>query len=301
MSGPTQIIVVSVQRVVYRKEDSGWCIVHALPQAFGDSGLDAVGKRLTCKGVIGFEVREGDRLQLEGYFGRSQYNGEMEFSFRTAIPHLPADLASLLHYAVSITNGLGEAREGYIWAKYGERWIEQDTLDIPGVPERVQANWRDTLRKIGEQKHQTQAITFLLARGCTLNLANVAWSEWGTNTIGTVQADCYALAQLPRYGFKGIDQDVRHHFGIGDDDPRRIEAAILYVMGELAGSGSTVQDTGTVQAEAAALVPVTDESFARHVASLVKAAKLRELDGDCLTLVQDYENEAAVFGRFANQ
>ena len=47
----TQIIVVQVERVIFRKQDTNWCIIQTRPQASGDAPLDMVGSRLCCKGV----------------------------------------------------------------------------------------------------------------------------------------------------------------------------------------------------------------------------------------------------------
>jgi len=294
----TQIIVVQVERVIFRKQDTNWCIIQTRPQASGDAPLDMVGSRLCCKGVVGFDVAEGDRLQLEGYFARSEFSGGTEFTFQTAIPHLPTDMLALLHYAVSITKGLGEVREAEIWGKYGARWIEHEKLDIPGVPERVQFFWAETLRKLGETKQQTQAITFLLSHGCTLNMANVAWAEWKENTIGTVQGDCYQLAQLPHYGFKKVDGEIRHHFGIADNDERRRDAALLYVMGELTAQGSTLIGAQLVYDECKALVPMQPLEFGATCERLNKAGKLTGIDGNLLALTRDVEVETRIYEAF---
>lgn len=294
-----EIIVVQIDRVLYRKEDSGWCILSTRPQA-SDNGTAPVvtGQRLVCKGVVAFSVKEGDRLQLEGRFGTSAFNGETEFTFAAAIPHLPADMLSLLHYAVSITKGLGEQREAYIWGKYGDRWIEQDSLDIPCLPEKVQDNWRFTIRMLGEQKSQTAAITFLLGKSCTLNLASKAWEQWKENTIGIVGADCYQLAYLPYCGFKKVDTDIRHAFGISDDDPRRLDAAIIYTLGEMTSRGSTLIPAWMVKAETLKLVPFTDEVYEAGIDRIRTGGRVTLLDGGNMALSGDVQAETKIWQRF---
>ena len=293
-----EILVVQIERVVYRKEDSGWCILSTRPQAVEGTGPEKIGTKLTCKGVVAFTVKEGDRLQLEGRFGTSTFNGDTEFTFTAAQPHLPADMLSLLHYAVSITKGLGESREAFIWSKYGDRWIEQDQLDIPGLPDRVQENWRFTVKMLGERKTQTQAITFLLSKGCTLNLASKAWDQWKENTIGIVQADCYQLATLPYCGFKKVDHDIRHHFGIEDSDPRRLDAAIIYTLIELTARGSTIHPIWMVKAKVLELVPATDADYDASLDRVKSGGRITLLAGGNMAMAADVQAEQAIWKRF---
>ncbi len=289
-------IVVQIDRVLHFNTETRWGIFKTNPCG-GESAGGAI-RGLVCKGCVPFDVKEGDRLKLEGYFKVSDYSGQNEFSFRACIPNLPTDLAALLHYAVSITKGLGETREAMIWARYGESWITQERLDIDGVPERVQFAWADTLRKLSESQAQAQAISFLMSRGCTLNMATVAWNEWKENTIGTVNADFYQLAQLPHYGFKAVDEKIRPHFDIKDDDPRRLKAAIVYVVGELCNSGDTLVKLATARESVKALVPHLNEAFDACVKELEARGDLVLLDEANVALGSDAGNEREIFERF---
>ncbi|GAG15917.1 unnamed protein product, partial [marine sediment metagenome] len=155
----------------YRKPDSGWSILKT------DKGI--------CKGVVEFEPNAGDMLQLEGTWATSNYDGALEFSFKNAILTIPEDPRALLQYAANITKGIGPAIEDVIWIEYGESWREHDDLTgIPGVGESTRWYWQDTLKRLEEQQVQTQTISFLLGKGCTINLATLAWTRWGAKTYG---------------------------------------------------------------------------------------------------------------------
>lgn len=299
MNQPRHMIVVQVERVVYRKDDSGWSILATKPQA-SDCGTaaDQVGQRLTCKGVVNFTTKEGDRLKLEGKFQPSTFNGDIEFVFTSAIPHLPTDMIALLHYAVSLTKGLGEQRESYIWSKYGEGWINQERLDISGLPEKVQENWRMTIGLLRERAGQAQAIAFLVSKGCTLNLASKAWDEWKDSTVGIVSDDCYQLATLPYCGFKKVDQDIRHNFGITDDDTRRLDAAIVYIMAEMTQRGSTLLDIWQVKEQVLALVPLDDEAFDQGIDRVRSGGRVVTLEGGKISTTADVQAESAIWKRF---
>ena len=278
-----ETLITQIERIAFRKEDSLWTI------AITDKG--------TIKGVIGFDVKEGDWLKLEGRWKHSEFNGKQEFDFRGAMLHLPEDPRALLTYAVSITKGLGDAKEFAIWEKYGAKWREQETLDIPGVGESTQFHWQDTLRRLKEQAEQTQAIAFLLARGCTLNLATLAWETWRQDTLGKVNENPYALCDLPRYGFAWIDEHVAPRFGIKPNDPRRVDAAIMYVMGELAAKQGTALPGGDVCVATQALVP-SNGRFDERIEAMCKEEKLVRLASGCLALQKDWENESAIWERW---
>ena len=278
-----ETLVAQIERIAFRKEDSLWTI------AITDKG--------TIKGVIAFDLKEGDWVKLEGRWQHSEFNGKQEFNFRGCMLHLPEDPRALLAYAVSITKGLGDAKEIAIWEKYGPAWREQETLDIPGFGESLQFHWKDTLRRLTEQAEQTQAIAFLLAHGCTLNLATVAWETWREDTLGKVNANPYALCDLPRYGFAWIDENVRPKFGIKPDDPRRVDAAIQYVIGQLAEKQGTAIPGPDVCTATQALVPCNG-SFNARIEAMCEAEVLVRMADGALALRKDWENENAIWERW---
>jgi exodeoxyribonuclease V alpha subunit len=277
--------VIQVQRVVYRKEDTNWYILK-----------DTNGK--TCKGAVGFQVKEDIMLQLEGRWGKSEFNGEQEFTFFAAIPYLPDDALALLHYACTITKGIGETREAVIWQKYGEKWIQQEELDVPGITAATRDRWKQTLAELAANKAQTQALSFLMSHGCTLNMATAAWTAWSSATLGKVRDNVYVLTELPRYGFNIVDEKVRPYFEIPDNDPRRVDAALVYAIGQLTEQGSTVIAWNDAQEKTAELVPLAVGAFDQAVQRLAERKQLLVLSGKLISLATDFEAEEAVFRRF---
>jgi len=275
----SETLIVKINKIAFRNETK-WTI------ALTDKGA--------IKGVIGFEAQVGDMLKLEGIFVHSDFNGKDEFKFHSAMIHLPEDARSLLSYAVSITKGLGETKELMIWEKYGAKWKQQKELDISGVNETIQFHWSDTLRKLSEHEEQAQAISFLLSHGCTMNLACAAWGEWELETLSNVSDNPYALCSIPRYGFAWIDENVRPHFGIEDDDERRIDACILYTMGLLAEQG-TAMHVDDIIADVKALILC--HPLAR-LKNLCKDKAITLVSADNYALAEDYKNEKVIWDRW---
>ena len=276
-------ITATITKVLFRKADGGgWSILRT------DQGV--------AKGTVPWDVKPGDRLELDGQWGVSGYSGDREFTFKAARVSIPQDCRALLTYACSITKGLGPAREGQIWEKYGAKWREHRDLNLPGLAASVDFHWQDTLARLEEQATQSQAIAFLLGKGCSLNMAHAAWNLWLVATVPLVTADPYQLAELPHYGFCHIDGDIRRAFGITDNDPRRAEAAVLYILGSRNTDGSTLASIASV---AAGLVEVLGEFVeAAPVLAALQARKAIRLLGDSVAIEKEYQWEQTIASRF---
>lgn len=187
----------------------------------------------TVKGVIPWPVQTGEQVRLQGEWETSRFTGRPEFSFRSSRAHIDTEPRALLHYACTITNGLGPSREEEIWLLYGDQWEAATTLSgLHGLTRSVVPEWQLTLSRVRIERARFEAVAWLIAHGCTDNLACAAFARWEELTVPTVQSDPYRLAELPRYGFVHIDQNVAPHFGITRDDPRRHRAALRYELAQ---------------------------------------------------------------------
>jgi len=279
----TETIYVTIRTVRYRS-DSGWTI------AATNAGV--------VKGTIPFDPDPGLMMELTGEWKHSEFSGANEFEFQRARLHLPTSSRALLDLVVLRVKGLGPAAGDLIWDKYGEAWRETTFLEIPGMNDRKRDAWLMGLDGLQYTVDQDNALTFLLAHGCTMNMAHAAWKRWERDTISTVNADPYNLTYLHGYGFKDVDSRVRDHFGIADDDPRRATAGIMYAMRQAINEGATAIDRVTIAKEVIALLggnyPVIKETadvlYAKK--KLVRLGKDKLTTGDCL------QWEMAILQRF---
>ncbi len=294
-----ETITITVQQVKpgqvwkYRKPDSKWTVLRGL--------LDGSTRSVTVKGVLAVEPRHGERLELRGDWKLNEFSGEQEFDFRSAAPSVPADPYALLAYAVEITKGLGPARFDEIWRAYGKDWQAHTELDgIDGIPAATRLFWGDTLRRIEQDRAQSATMSFLLGHGCSMTLALKAWERWAGETVQRVTSDPYCLADLPWAGFGTVDGDIRRAFGIADTDPRRVDAAVLYRMGDMAQQiGTLVPETAIADA-ASDLVTDAPQLIPPAIERLVQAGKLVRIGGG-LALADDFENEQAVWNWINNK
>jgi exodeoxyribonuclease V alpha subunit len=226
----TSTMAVEVKRVLYPREGA--------PHPAGTFCVLAT-SRGRASGEIGWRPRVGERLNLTGRY--DVYKGEQQFKWSAATPDVPVDARDQLRYICSRTDGFGPAMEAAIWARWGEQWIDRAMPDeIPRLGGERYGKLRAALAEFERERERSEAIAWLMGKGCTPKLAQSAWDEWEMETVGIVRDDCFALARLHRRGFAEIDTRVRSEFGVGDDDPRRMRAAVLYVIDQARDRGSTL-------------------------------------------------------------
>jgi len=256
----------------------------------------------TCKGVVNFDLTAGDMLELEGQWAENERWGSKEFCFKTAMISVPTDSRGLLEYAISQTKGLGEAALAEIWETYREEWTTAIPLTLKrAVSESVQWNWKDTLTRIAMQKQQSQAIGFVMGHKCTLAWAQAAYKEWGNETVSVVTKNPYKLADLPRYGFMLLEAGVRQTFGIEDLDPRRIEAAVMYSLGDLTGAGSTAISEEAFYDNVGKLVPDAPHLVQSAIWDLNKQGKVCYTGLGLISLGVDSANEKKIYSRWGGE
>lgn len=224
------MLKAKVERVRYPREgvESDWYIIEV------DTGSGTV----NAKGKMRWRPEPGEKLAMTGEFG--EYKGQQEFKFKEVWHDIPQDSRALLHYACELTKGCGPATEEAIWDTLGESWPRISADEVPKMKGAVLNAFRETITRLELEKEKTDACAWLISMGATRNMAESAWSKWNEKTVGMVTADCYKLAGLPNYSFKDVDLEIRKRFGIEDLDARRIRAAVVYFMAQLADGPTAV-------------------------------------------------------------
>jgi hypothetical protein len=118
--------------------------------------------------------------------------------------------------------------------------------------------------------------------------------------MGVVQADPYRLAELDGVNFAHVDTRIRQHYGIGDEDMRRIKAAVVHSLRRLTDGGSTVvtwqelfaHACGSLGGYADLVVEATSELFK---AGALKAFEKTETSESCIALASDFKAESDIW------
>jgi exodeoxyribonuclease V alpha subunit len=250
-----------------------------------------------ASGTMGWRPDAGQAVTLSGEWGA--YKGERQFRFRSAVPNVPADPRDLLRYACTRTKGIGPALCDAIWAACGPEWRHVQAGQVPRLSVALCEALQDTARALDTEREQTQAIAWLMGHGATDTMAATAWETWKTDTVARVLANPYALTDLPHYGFAHVDTRIRPSFEIGDADPRRIRAGILYALRQATADGSTVVRWSVLARSAREYLGPHDALIlAEGKALLASGALVGFADSGRVALREDYEAENIIW-RFA--
>lgn len=298
MPPKTETIHVQVQRVLFPKLKPGETEAEA---ANGDPIWYILQTdSWVAKGSLTWRPRENERLVLVG--SQCAYKGQLEFRFTSATPDIPTNPRDILTYASELTHGIGPAIEEKIWQARGADWRSVTVEDVPELGQRGRlAAFQETIDKIGLEIEKTKTIGFIMAHKGTLNLAALAWAEWGIETIARVTENPYILSDLPHYGFAHIDGDIRRSFDITDPDPRRIRAGLIYGMKQLTERHGTAVGWHMLAKHAMELMG------AHHNAEIAAESRAMFADGVIygfkatkrIALAADYKYETRIYDYFA--
>jgi len=247
-----------------------------------------------CKGKMAWRPQESEQLILDGEW--AVYKGSREFAFKQARLDVPTDSREQLHYVCSRTNGLGPAAEQLIWDQVGIGWIDLESGLVPRMSGRVYANFQLQLEALREKSEEVKAIAALIGKGATMNMSCAAWEKWTKNMLGIVNADCYRLAELDGYGFRDVDKEVRKSYGIGDDDKRRIRAAVIYSLRRLTDRGDTIVQWDDLYTKTIGLLGGYAELITDCTSDLFEEGTLKAFPAsEGVSLAEDWKAETTIW------
>ena len=252
-----------------------------------------------CSGNMAWTPKNKEVLNLTGKW--DVWNGQKQFQFTSATPDIPVDSKMLLHYVCKIADGFGEKLEAEIWKQLGEDWEKIEPGDVKGVTETRIEKLTEALEHVRLNKAQVDTIAYLLSKGCTYLDAEKSWTEWEKEAIGKINANCYCMVDLPQVGFRKIDLNVRHAFGIADNDPRRMESGVLYAMNqETKMDGSTAIEYKRLEYRSVQELSISPEKIREEVQKMLREERLKIfVDTGMIADSKDYADEKIIW-EFAN-
>lgn len=272
-------IGVTVIRVLFPKpdvQDSEWYLLKT------NQGI--------AKGAMSWRPDEYSKLMLDGDW--TVRNGERQFAFKSAMLDVPTDPRAQLHYVCERTPGVGRSLEAAIWDHAGADWQTIAPGSVPRLSDKIHAELMIQVQALQRDGNQAKAVAWLMAKGATQKMAISAWDRWEDEATGVVTANCFQLAELPHYGFRDVDGEIRAAFGIGDDDPRRIRAAIVYTLRKMTGNGSTVIDWQALHRQCCAMLGGYSKMITDCARELFQDGTLYGFRGSSsVALMSDYVDE----------
>jgi len=235
-----------IERITFHNEDNGYTVARLLPlnakdviTILGNFSNPVVGESLLCYGT---------------WTNHPQWGKQMTVARYEVVR--PATAFAIEKYLGSgMVKGVGLVTAKRIVAKFGEDALDiienhpRKLLGVGGIGEKTLAKittaWKD-------QREVKNIMLFLQSHGVSPAYAVKIYKAYGGKSIEIVERNPYQLASdIWGIGFKSADKIARA-IGIAEDDPRRIEAGVVYVLNEAVESGGNAYLTQAELTEKAA-------------------------------------------------
>lgn len=218
-----ELIRGTVTSVIYQNNDNGYAVLRLKSEEYSD---------ITVVGTIPAPTA-GERLMITGHWtAHSSYGKQFEAEFLERL--LPDTKEDILEYLSSrAVKGIGPKTAQKIVARFGE-----DSLKILDTsPERLAEISGISLAKAREmgESYRNQVgvrrlIEFMTTNHLPTELAVRVYKLYGDHSLEMIQDNPYVLTHPDISGNFGATDALGKQLGIAPEDPRRVEAGILWLM-----------------------------------------------------------------------
>lgn len=267
MADEMQIIQGAVSAVVYQNYENGYSVLR-----LNVGG----GQNVTVVGIIPLPT-VGERLMVTGkWSSHPSYGRQFEAEFLERM--LPQTAMEILSYLSSrVIKGIGPKMAGRIVEHFGA-----ETLQImERQPERlaeVAGISAERARSIGEefrlQVGMRQLMEFFALHHLPAELAVRCYKLYGENTIELLYDDPYLLMDEGLDAPFGAVDRFAIELGVAGDDPRRVEAGILFELNYNLTGGHSFLPEQKLTAATAQLLSVEQETVGQGIGRLLEAQRL---------------------------
>ena len=223
MTQELEILQGTIEAVVYQNYDNGYSVLRL-----------NVGEKqaVTVVGTIPLPV-VGERLMVTGKWStHSNYGRQFEAEFLERL--LPETAAQIQAYlAGRVVKGIGPVSAARIVAKFGDKTLEimerepMRLAEVSGISEaRAKAIGEEFRVRVGMR----QLMEFFAQHQLPAELALRAYKLFGESTVDLLYDDPYLLMEEGLEAPFGAVDRFAIELGVAGDDPRRVEAGILFQL-----------------------------------------------------------------------
>ena len=266
MSEELEILQGTVAAVVYQNYDNGYAVLR----------LACGGSHVTVVGTIPLPV-VGEMLMVTGkWSSHSNFGRQFEAEFLERM--LPQSALEIQRYlAGRAIKGIGPVMAARIVEHFGDQTLlvlerEPEKLAlVPGISLEKARNFGAEFRR---QAGLRQLMEFFTLHHLPTELAVRAYKLYGEQTVELLYDDPYLLMDEGLDAPFGAVDRFAIELGIAADDPRRIEAGILFELHYNLGAGHTFLPRDKLIAATAHVLTVEPESVAEGLQRLHEGERL---------------------------
>ncbi len=234
------------------------------------------GQMVTVVGTIPLPA-VGERLMVTGkWSNHSSYGRQFEAEFLERM--MPQTAMEIMSYLSSrVIKGIGPKMAARIVEHFGEETLlimEREPVrlaEVPGIS-------RDKANVIGEefklQVGMRQLMEFFALHHLPAELAVRTYKLYGDSTIELLYDDPYLLMDEGLEAPFGAVDRFAIELGVAGDDPRRVEAGILFELNYNLLAGHSFLPEDKLTAATAQLLSVEPEAVAQGLSRLLEADRL---------------------------
>lgn len=262
-----EIIQGVISAVVYQNYDNGYAVLR-----LGVGG----GQAVTVVGTIPLPA-VGERLMVTGkWSSHASYGRQFEAEFLERL--MPGSSAEILSYLSSrIIKGIGPKMAARIVEQFGDETLavmEREPLrlaEVPGIS-------REKAKAIGEEFRlrvgMRQLMEFFTLHHLPAELAVRTYKVYGEQTVELLYDDPYLLMDDGLDAPFGAVDRFAIELGVAADDPRRVEAGILFELRYNLSAGHSFLPEDKLEAATAQLLNVETDTVVKAVTRLIEGERL---------------------------
>ncbi len=267
MTEEMEIIQGAISAVVYQNAENGYSVLR----------LHVGGNQhVTVVGTIPLPV-VGEQLMVTGkWISHASYGRQFEAEFLERL--MPQSAMEILSYLSSrVIKGIGPRMAGRIVEHFGDETLqimEREPLrlaEVSGIS-------KDRARAIGEefrlQVGMRQLMEFFALHHLPAELAVRTYKLYGDSTIELLYDDPYLLMEEGLEAPFGAVDRFAIELGISGDDPRRIEAGLLFELNYNLSAGHSFLPEDKLLPATAQLLTVEAEPVRQAMERLLEADRL---------------------------
>ncbi|MDO5484676.1 MAG: AAA family ATPase, partial [Desulfovibrionaceae bacterium] len=267
MEQELQILQGTVSAVVYQNYENGYAVLR-----LNVGG----GQAVTVVGTIPLPV-VGERLMVTGkWSNHANYGRQFEAEFLERM--MPQTAMEIMSYLSSrVIKGVGPKTAARIVEHFGAETLlvmerEPERLaEVPGIS-------REKAKAIGEefklQVGMRQLMEFFAVHHLPAELAVRAYKLYGDSTIDLLYDDPYLLMEEGLEAPFGAVDRFAIELGVAGDDPRRVEAGILFELSYNLTAGHSFLPQDKLIPATAQLLSVGDDVVTGALERLLEAGRL---------------------------
>ncbi len=288
-----EILQGAIAAVVYQNYDNGYAVLRL---KCGD------GQTVTVVGTIPMPA-VGEGLLVTGkWISHASYGRQFEAEFLERL--LPQTSSEILAYLSSrIIKGIGPVTAGRIVSHFGDYTLDvmerepQRLAEVTGISAaKAKAIGEEFRLRIGMR----QLLEFFTAHQLPAELAVRMYKLYGESAVELLYDDPYILMEEGLEAPFGAVDRFAIELGISGDDPKRVEAGILFELNYNMGAGHSLLPEDKLVLATAQLLSVGEEAICKGLERLLEVQRLirQTLAGiSVIYLPELYEAECGICGR----